>query len=500
MSTDSTDTARLAADAVRAVLYLRISKDVTGEQLGVSRQEDACRAICEARGWGVLDAYTDNDISATDARKVRPAYDEMIRDYDAGKFNALVCYDLDRLTRQPRQLEDWIDRAEQRGLRLVTANGEADLTTDGGRMYARIKAAVARAEVERKAARQKSANLQRAQQGKPYWATRPFGFEKDGRHREDEAVAIRRCYRGVLAGVPLTHLAQQLTDEGFRTVQGNGWSRTSLGPVLRNRRNIGELVFKGQNMGKGQWEPIVDEATFNAAVRILEDPSRKTWKVSTGRGRPPAYLLSGIAVCGLCGGNVGIENRARFGFHVYVCRKGHCTSARQHDADMEATATLLALLPIYQQHWLGPRSAASAERAETLLAEKADLEGRKQDAASAFAAGALDIAQLSTITEGLNTRLGEIADELSSITLADEGSPMQRHTRDILARAAEFQALTIAQRRSMVRNVFDRVVIEKRGRGLGKPAAVLTLTPHGFDSVADAMAVADRATRDNYAD
>nr|WP_296545311.1 hypothetical protein [Rothia sp. (in: high G+C Gram-positive bacteria)] len=32
--------------------------------------------------------------------------------------------------RQPRELEDWIDRTESRGLLLVTANGDADLTPE----------------------------------------------------------------------------------------------------------------------------------------------------------------------------------------------------------------------------------------------------------------------------------------------------------------------------------------------------------------------------------
>ena len=50
----------------------------------------------------------------------------MVQDYDAGLFDALVCWDLDRLTRQPRQLEDWIERAEERGLVITTANGEAE--------------------------------------------------------------------------------------------------------------------------------------------------------------------------------------------------------------------------------------------------------------------------------------------------------------------------------------------------------------------------------------
>jgi DNA invertase Pin-like site-specific DNA recombinase len=98
----------------------------------------------------------------------------MVEDFKAGRFNALVTWDLDRLTRQSRQLDDWIDAAESQGLRLVTANGEADLQTDGGRMYARIKAAVARAEMERKGARQSRAHLQRAAKGRPRWMASSF--------------------------------------------------------------------------------------------------------------------------------------------------------------------------------------------------------------------------------------------------------------------------------------------------------------------------------------
>jgi DNA invertase Pin-like site-specific DNA recombinase len=84
----------------------------------------------------VVETYIDQSKSATDRTKKRPAYDRMVADYLDGAFDAIICYDLDRLTRQPRQLEDWIDAAELRGLALVTANGDADLSTDGGRMYA----------------------------------------------------------------------------------------------------------------------------------------------------------------------------------------------------------------------------------------------------------------------------------------------------------------------------------------------------------------------------
>ena len=124
---------------VRAALYLRISLDRTGEMLAVERQREDCLKLCADRGWTVVAEYVDNSVSASDARKSRPGYDELVRAHTGGLFDALVCYDLDRLTRQPRQLEDWIDQARDNKLVIVTANGEADLSTDAGMMFARIK-------------------------------------------------------------------------------------------------------------------------------------------------------------------------------------------------------------------------------------------------------------------------------------------------------------------------------------------------------------------------
>src|SRR3954447_18056439 len=118
--------------AVRAAIYLRQSLDATGEQLAVQRQRADCERIAAERGWVVIGEYVDNSISASDKRKMRPGYYRLVDDYAAGLFDAVVCYDLDRLTRQPRQLEDWIDAATDRGLRLVTANGEADLSPERG--------------------------------------------------------------------------------------------------------------------------------------------------------------------------------------------------------------------------------------------------------------------------------------------------------------------------------------------------------------------------------
>src|SRR5664280_3914608 len=111
-----------------------------------------------------------------------------------------MCIRDSRLTRQPRQLEDWIDAAEDHGLLLTTANGEADLSTDGGRLVARIKASVARAEVERKSARQIRAAAQRADRGKPPSGARLRGYTDGGLIVADEALVVRSMFTRFSAG------------------------------------------------------------------------------------------------------------------------------------------------------------------------------------------------------------------------------------------------------------------------------------------------------------
>ena len=56
----------------------------------------------------------------------------MLADIEAGAIDAVVTYRLDRLHRQPRELERFIDLAEPRRLELATVTGDTDLSTRGG--------------------------------------------------------------------------------------------------------------------------------------------------------------------------------------------------------------------------------------------------------------------------------------------------------------------------------------------------------------------------------
>lgn len=267
---------------VRAAIYLRISQDRELDGLAIERQREDCENLARFRRWEVVETYVDQSKGATDKTKKRPAYDQMVADYHAGHFTAIVCYDLDRLTRQPRQLEDWIDWAEERGLQLVTANGDADLSTDGGRMYARIKAAVARAEMERKSARQSRAQVQRSQQGRPPKGIRPLGYSLDGRVLKPEAKAVQAIYAAFHGGASLRGIARALSgiqetdDQKPHQVAGvpKIQRHTRTLAIERNKRRAAEGLALKDVPEDGPWAE-------SSVLGILRNPRYAGYSVYT---------------------------------------------------------------------------------------------------------------------------------------------------------------------------------------------------------------------------
>jgi DNA invertase Pin-like site-specific DNA recombinase len=170
MSTARSETPKAAA------VYCRISDDKTGAGLGVARQEETCRELAARLGWDVGRVYVDNDISAY-RRKRRPQYTEMLGAIKRGEVDGLIAWHNDRLHRNPRELEDFIDLVEAAGIPVQTVSaGEYDLTTASGRMTARIIGAVARGESEHKAERQKAKHDELRAAGAPAGGARPFGL------------------------------------------------------------------------------------------------------------------------------------------------------------------------------------------------------------------------------------------------------------------------------------------------------------------------------------
>ena len=86
--------------------------------------------------------------------RVRSAYRRLLGDLRAGSIDGVIIYHLDRLHRQPRELEEFFDVCLAAGVDdLATVTGRINLADPDGQFQARILGAVAKKESDDKSRR-----------------------------------------------------------------------------------------------------------------------------------------------------------------------------------------------------------------------------------------------------------------------------------------------------------------------------------------------------------
>lgn len=460
------------------MIYARISFDADGEERGVNRQLEDCQQIAKDRGWDVVAEYVDNDTSAWKKNSVRPRYDDMVVDFSLGHFDVLLCWDLDRLTRQPRQLEDWIDAAEDRGLRLVTANGEADLANDAGRMFARIKAAVARGEADRMSKRIKRASDQREANGLYHGGTTPFGYtaklKKDRQTNtafplevnDDEAAVIREAVDRLFAGDTLSGIVKSWQLAGRRTrsrknaPNGSTWRVTGLRPILRNPAIVGK-----NKLGEVKWEPIIDQATFDRLQVMFDDPSRRT-TISPGVKGGRYSLGGGLVKCAECGHTLtsykrGKERNRRSGLR---CAKytGGCGRVSIDFARLERYVfdTVVASLGS-NERWKQRTTLVHLGEVNKKVAEldvaKRELDEQAKRATNAYVAGLMPEPEMRAHVTRIKSERKEIEAEVGRLLGSTQ---IDKAIGDGLTWES-WNEWTPERRRNFLRLLLDRIVISR---------------------------------------
>ncbi len=443
----------------KAAIYARISSDRTDERNGVTRQLEDCRALAERHGWEVVREYVDNDSSAWRKNASRPQYDQMVEAYGAGQFTTLVCYDLDRLTRQPRQLEDWIDAAEEHGLHVVTANGEADLRTDAGRLFARIKASVARNEADHMSARIKRAGEAREQAGLYHGGTVPYGYKVDGKRlvpNPPEVERVREAVERLLRGDTVSGIVKDWQRRGVITRKGKIWRVTGLRPILRNPAIIGK-----NKLGEVKWEPIIDEPSFDRLRSMFEDPTRWT-TISPGVKGGRYSLGGGLVVCGECGQSLtSYKREAKRGSRPGLrCARhtGGCGAISIDYTRLEAYvfAYIEEALTSSPRWSLRSAERGSKEEAEIarLDAERATLADKRARVLDAHVDGLIDKADTRARVAQIDARADEIEQRSASLL----GASM--FDQDV-SQGLQMDGWTAERKRNFARLFIERVVVSR---------------------------------------
>jgi site-specific DNA recombinase len=296
--------AKTAQQGVRAAMYLRISVDLTGEEIKVDQQQAACEQLAAREGWTITNVYTDNSISAWSGKR-RPSWEQLLADVRAGNVDVVTAWAEDRLIRSARGGLDLMEALKDAGAKLHTCkDGVKDPSKASGRFLMQILASAAEFESSRKSERIREANAYQASTLEARKAGPVgYGYKRTAEGKLEivahEAAVIRSATKRILAGDSVNIVYRSMNAKGLRTQSGTEWSATTLKGVLLAPRIAGLRVHRGEILGRGKWPPILTEGVWNQVKNKLS-ATNEAWHTNHKYNRPGTHLLSGLLFCGGC--------------------------------------------------------------------------------------------------------------------------------------------------------------------------------------------------------
>ncbi|ULR50602.1 recombinase family protein [Streptomyces deccanensis] len=311
----------------RALLLVRISDDKAGDAGGVGRQEEDGRALADRLGWTIAEVIVENDTSAykrrrtklpdgsTALRTVRPGFRAALDKLASGERDGMLAYDLDRVARDPRDLEDLIDVVESRRphIPVMSVTGSLRLDDDSGIAMARIMVTIANKSSRDTARRVTRKHEALAAEGKPPGGGyRGYGFTAKGHEiNETEAEIVREIAARILGdwdgwteeqreqidpemGESLNSIAADLQARKVPTVTGAAWRDRSVRSVVSKPSVAGLREYRGEVVGKAVWDAIVPEERWEQ-VRARLAGRHRAVDLTLQR------WLTGVLRCSKCG-------------------------------------------------------------------------------------------------------------------------------------------------------------------------------------------------------
>lgn len=275
-------------------------------------QKERLIAYCKAKGWVVAGVFIDPGHSGSSLD--RPGISELMAGVEAGRFDVVLVYKLDRLSRSQKDTLYLIeDVFMASGVDFVSMQESFDTSTIYGRAMVGILSVFAQMERETITERTLMGRAGRAEEG--LWhggGTDPIGYDYiDGElvPNPEEARQVREVYNLYASGYSVSEITRRM--DGCKTKHGD-WSHTStVGNVLDNPLYAGTVHFDGVRT-KGKHEAIVS-ADIDRRVKARRARLRRA--EASGES---AHLLTGMIFCARCGARYFPHKRPN-GTVVYSC-------------------------------------------------------------------------------------------------------------------------------------------------------------------------------------
>lgn len=296
----------------KVILYPRVStKGQAEDGYSIDFQIEKMIAYCKAMDYAVVGIYSDNGYSG--ANLERPGIQRIIEEAPTGKFDAVLVYKLDRLSRSQKHtmylLEDVFIPND---IAFVSMSESFDTSSQFGIAMVGILSVFAQLERANIKERTFDGRKGRAKEGSWHGGSfHPIGYDYvDGKLviNEKEAEQVRMVYEYYAAGMTITEISQRM--DGFTTKHGDWHHLGTIANVLDNPLYVGTVHFDDV-LTPDSHDPIISQELFEKVERIRSGIHKYTKKDSK-------YLLSGLVFCKNCGARYFVKKNPN-GNLFYCC-------------------------------------------------------------------------------------------------------------------------------------------------------------------------------------
>lgn len=303
---------------IRCAIYTRKS---TEERLdlefnSLDAQRDAAESFIasqKSEGWVCLPKrYDDGGFSGGNLD--RPAYNELMKDIEAGEVDCVIVYKVDRLSRSLFDFAQTMKAFDASGVSFVSVTQQFNTTNSMGRLTLNILLSFA--QFEREIISERISDKIAAQRQKGLWCggQQVLGYDVDRSSTSpklvvnaQEAEMVREIFESYLSLHSLLPVVQKLDQLGWtnktwltrkgRYKGGRPFDKCSLHALLTNVLYAGKIRHKDQ-IYDGQHEPIIDRSVFDRVQTQLKEHGRGNGNRLVNRHNA---LLKGLLHCPACG-------------------------------------------------------------------------------------------------------------------------------------------------------------------------------------------------------
>ena len=302
------------SDGEMAVVYARFSSSNQQEQ-SIEGQLAAAKKYAEAKGYTIIREYCDRAKTGTNDN--REEFQRMLSDCAKKQFTVIIVWKVDRFGRNREEITFNKYRAKKNGVRVeyVAENvGEGpesvilESVLEGMAEYYSLQLSqnVKRGQLE-------GAKKRHVLGGRP-----PFGYrtaaDKTYELDPETAPIAKLIFEKYAEGMTEAEISRWLNDQGYRTIKGKMYSRTSLVKLLKNERYIGTYIFKDLIREENAMPAIIDKDLFEKVQEMLA----KNKRLPSNKWNYSDYILTDKLYCGLCGSQmVGVSGTSK-------SKKKHC--------------------------------------------------------------------------------------------------------------------------------------------------------------------------------